>query len=90
MDRKEEIKKVLEIIGLEEDPEKYIDSIEYILNLFNKIDEYYEYAEGLEPLFHPMDLELEPNSDEIGEQIEMEHLKRDEDGYVRGPPLKRR
>ncbi len=90
MDRKEEIKKILEMIGLEEEHEKYVDSVEYILNLFNKIDEYYGYARDLDPLFHPMDLTLEPDDDRVEEQDEMEHLKLDEDGYVRGPPLKRR
>lgn len=90
MDRRDELRRILEIIGLEEEPEKYVYSIEYILNLFNKIDEYYRYAEGLEPLFHPMDLELKPDDDVIREEMGMEHLKMDEDGYVRGPPLKRR
>lgn len=90
MDRRDEIKKVLEIIGLEEDPDKYLDSIEYILNLFSKIDEYSDYAEDLEPLYHPMDLELEPDKDIVKPEEMMKHLEKDEDGYVRGPPLKRR
>lgn len=90
MNMKKEIEKILNILGLEEKPEKYIDSIEYILDLFNEIDRYIGYAEDLEPLYNPMNIELEPDNDIIKEWRNPEYPERDDDGYVRGPPLKRR
>ncbi len=90
MIKRDDIERILDMIGLTEDVEKYIDSIETVFNLFNKIDEYEDNIKDLDPLYHPLEILLEPEEDNPVESYGYEHLDKDEDGYVRGPPLRRR
>jgi len=83
------IKKVMNLVMIQEDPTKYIEDAEKILKLFDEVDKYSEYIEDLEPLYHPIEHEVRLRKDEVKEmRIDMRKITCTEDGYVVAPPLK--
>jgi len=85
-----ELKRIMKLVMLEEDINKYIDSAKEILKLFNEIDKYYEMAKDLDPLYHPISYVVPLRKDEPADtHINMSIFSKvDEDGYVVAPPLR--
>ena len=85
-----DIKRVMDLAGLEEDPSKYIEEFEKVMELFDELDKYGEIIERYQPLYHPLEIETTPRRDSIEYSETYKDLELDEDGYVRGPPIKRK
>lgn len=88
----EQIERIMKLVLLEEEPKKYLDDAKKILELFDEIDKYYEYAKELDPLYHPFTYQLELRKDEKKEEkIDLKVFSKvNDEGYIEAPPLKGR
>ncbi|HID05475.1 MAG TPA: hypothetical protein EYH45_08205 [Candidatus Caldiarchaeum subterraneum] len=86
----EEVKRLVrETMLSEEEVVKNLDQLSRIMELFDEIDSFEEYAKSLEPLYHPLDQRGEPRVDESGgERARLEEfVKNVRDGFLRTPRL---
>ena len=84
------LKKMMKLVMIEEDVKKYVDDASYILEMFNKIEEYYKYARELSPLYHPISYEVELRKDIKSEfRVDLDKFaKVDKEGFVEAPPIR--
>jgi len=85
-----ELRRIMKLVILEEDINKYINDAKEILKLFNEIDKYYEMAKDLDPLYHPILYTVPLRKDKaIDTYLDISIFSEvDEDGYVVAPPLR--
>jgi aspartyl/glutamyl-tRNA(Asn/Gln) amidotransferase C subunit len=85
-----EVRRIMSLIMLEDDPQKYIDDLIEILRLFDELDKYDKYIEGVEPLYHPLKIKGSPREDKVEvSRIDILELnKRVVDGYVVSSPIR--
>lgn len=82
--------KIMRLVMIEEDVKKYMDDALYILEMFNKIDEYYDYARDQNPLYHPISYEVVLRKDVKSEfKVDLKRITDlDKEGFVEAPPIK--
>jgi aspartyl/glutamyl-tRNA(Asn/Gln) amidotransferase C subunit len=87
---KKYILKIMRLVMIEEDPGKYIEDIDKILNLFNELDSFEENVKDLPPLYHPLEQPGMLRPDIINQcKIEINEVTTNiSDGYVSSPPIR--
>ncbi len=86
----EEINRLVRETMLSEDEiDKNLEQLTRILELFEEIDSFEEYAKNLEPLYHPLDQQGEPRVDEEkSDKTKLEDFVHNvKDGFLRAPRL---
>ncbi len=86
----EEVERVAENARInvdQDEAEEMAEEFDSILEMFQKLEEVD--TEGVEPAFHPIEVEPETREDEEGETLEKEDVFRntgnEEDGFFKGP-----
>ena len=85
------IKKIINLVMLNEDAKKYEGDVVKILGLFDNLDYFDKYLEDLHPLYHPLEEDGIPRDDEVKIfKILKSDLKPyiNEEGYVVASPIK--
>ena len=85
------IGKIMSLVMLNEDNEKYRGEVIKILELFDELDYFNKYISELTPLYHPLEEEGVPRDDEVKTfTFSREDLSPyvEEDGYIVAPPIK--
>ncbi len=84
----DDLRRIMDILGIDEDVEKYIEVYRKVEKLFNELDKYGDPEE--EPLYHPLDINCELDDDTPMDSTAGEWLDTDDEGYVEAPPMRRR
>ena len=90
MNWKKDLIRVIDLAGLDDKPEKYVKEFEAVLKLFDEIDKYLDIIDKYEPLYHPLEILTEPREDSVYRLDMDKKIPVDDDGYIRGPPIKRK
>jgi len=85
---KDTIKRIMDILGIDDDVEKYVDIYKRVEELFKELDKYTEL--DTEPLYHPLDLQSNLDEDKPKDSLVNNWPDKDDEGYVEAPPMRRR
>ena len=85
------IEKIMNLVMLNEDNDKYMSEVVKILDLFDELDRFNKYIGELTPLYHPLEENGMPRDDEVRIfTFSREDLAPyiEDDDYIVAPPIK--
>ena len=86
------LRRVMSLVMVEEEPDRYIDDVRRIIELFDELDRFDIHIKDLEPLYHPLGSTgrlREDAPEESGIEFPGDSDYRWED-YIEAPPIRGR